>query len=126
MRNLLKTMAKKHWPEVFYEMKAAMNNPESVPAFRERLLSLGLEKAADVFDRHHDSLFNYTVFPRRYWRRLRTTSMLERINLELKRRTRKVGAFPGEQSLLPLTVSILMDINEEWLTGRKYLSLEDS
>ena len=52
--------------------------------------------------------------------------MLERINLELKRRTRKVGAFPGEQSLLRLTVSILMDINEEWLTCRKYLSLEDS
>ena len=52
--------------------------------------------------------------------------MLERINLVLKRRTRKVGAFPGEQSLLRLAVSILMDINEEWLTGKKYLSLEES
>ncbi|MBX8634956.1 MAG: transposase [Thermoplasmata archaeon] len=122
----MKTMAKRHWPEVSYEMKAAMNSPESVPAFRERLLSLGLEKAADMLDRYHDSLFNYTSFPRQYWRRLRTTNMLERINLELKRRTRKVGAFPGEQSLLRLTVSILMDINEEWMTGRKYLSLEDS
>ena len=112
MRNILKTMAKKHWPEVSYEMKAAMNNPEAVPAFRERLLSLGLEKSVDMLDRYHDSLFNYTAFPRQYWRRLRTTNMLERINLELKRRTRKVGAFPGEQSLLRLTVSILMDINE--------------
>ena len=126
MRNLLKTMAKKYWPEVSYEMKAAMNSPESVPAFRERLLSLGLEKSVDMLDRYHDSLFNYTAFPRQYWRRLRTTNMLERINLELKRRTRKVGAFTGEQSLLRLTVSILMDINEEWLTGRKYLSLEES
>ena len=36
----LKTMAKKHWPEVSYEMKATMSSPESVPAFRERLLSL--------------------------------------------------------------------------------------
>ena len=52
--------------------------------------------------------------------------MPERVNPELKRRTRKIGAFPSEQPLLPLTVSILMDIDEEWLTGRKYLSLEDS
>ena len=126
MRNLLKTMAKKHWPEVSYEMKAAMNNPEAVPAFRERLLSLGLEKVADMLEHYHYSLFNYTAFPMQCWRRLRTTYMSERINLELKRRTRKVGAFPGEQSLLRLTVSKLMGIHEEWVTGRKYLSLEDS
>ena len=64
MRNLLKTMARRHWPEVAYEMKAAMNNPESVPAFRERLLSLGLEKATGVLGRCHYSLFNHTAFPR--------------------------------------------------------------
>ena len=45
-------------------MNAAMNNPESVPSFRERFLSLGLEKAADMLDLYHDSLFNYTAFPR--------------------------------------------------------------
>ena len=124
MRNILKTMAKKHWPEVSFEMKAAMNNPDSIPAFRERLLSLGLEKSADMLDRYHDSLFNYTAFPRQYWRRLRTTNMLERINLELKRRTRKIGALPNDRSLLRLAVSILMDIDEEWQTGRKYLNVE--
>ncbi len=79
-----------------------------------------------MLERYHDSLFNYSAFPRQYWRRLRTTNMLERMNPEMKRRTRKIGAFPSEQSLLRLAVSILMDINEEWLTGRKYLSLEDS
>ena len=94
-------------------MKAALNNPEAVHAFREKLFSLGLEKSADMLDRYHDALFNYTAFPRQYWRRLRTTNMLERISLELKRRTRKVGAFPCEQSLLQLAVSILMDLNEQ-------------
>ena len=59
-------------------MKAPMNNQESVPAFSEGLLSLGLEKATDMLDRYHDSLFNYTTFPRQYWRRSRTTNMLER------------------------------------------------
>ncbi len=126
LRNLLNTMGKEHWSEVSYEMNAATNNPESVTAFRVSLLFLGLQKATDMLDRCHDSLFNRTAFPRQYWRRLRTMNLLECINLELKMRACTIGAFPGEQSLLRLTVSILMDINEEWLTGRKYLSLEYS
>lgn len=50
--------------------------------------------------------------------------MLERLNLEFKRRTKKIGAFPSEQSLLRLVVTIMMDINEEWITGRKYMNME--
>ena len=57
-------------------------------------------------------------------KRLRITNVLERLNLEFKRRTKKVGAFPSDQSLLRLVVTIMMDINEEWITGRKYMSLE--
>jgi transposase-like protein len=47
---------------------------------------------------------------------------MERINKELNRRSRVVGAFPNGQSFLRLAVSILIDINEEWITGRRYLS----
>ena len=43
---------------------------------------------------------------------------------ELKRRTKVVGVFPNEESLLRLAGSIPMDINEEWVTGRKYLTME--
>jgi transposase-like protein len=50
--------------------------------------------------------------------------MMERVNRELKRRTRVVGAFPNEESLLRLVGSILMNINEEWVTGRRYLTLQ--
>jgi len=50
---------------------------------------------------------------------------MERINRELKRRTRVVGAFPNEDSLLRLVGAILMDINEEWVTGRRYLSMDE-
>ena len=67
------------------------------------------------------SLWNYRSFPRTHWRRIRTTNGLERINKELKRRTRVVGAFPSDQSFMRLGVSILIDINEEWLTTKKYL-----
>jgi transposase-like protein len=49
---------------------------------------------------------------------------MERGNRELKRRTKVVGVFPNEESLLRLVGSILMDINEEWVTGRRYLTME--
>ena len=50
--------------------------------------------------------------------------MMERVNKELKRRTKVVGAFPNEESLLRLAGSILMEINEEWVIDRKYLMME--
>jgi len=92
---------------------------------QEVLVKEGLEKASDMFERWHPSLYNYKAFKESSWRRIRTTNVLERLNLEFKRRTKKIGAFPTEQSLLRLVVSIMMDINEEWINGRKYISTED-
>jgi transposase-like protein len=80
-------------------------------------------KSADTIDRFSQDIWNHRVFPKEHWKKIRTTNGLERINKELKRRSRVVGAFPNEASLLRLGVAILMDINEEWLTGRKYLSM---
>ena len=50
---------------------------------------------------------------------------MERINKVLKRRTRVVGAFPSDQSFMRLGVSILIDINEEWMTTKRYLSMDE-
>ena len=57
---------------------------------------------------------------------MRTTNVLERLNLEFKRRTKNIGAFPSEQSLLRLVVTIMMDINEEWITGRRHIDIEEN
>jgi transposase-like protein len=61
-------------------------------------------------------------FPRKWWLRLRTTNSLERVCQEIKRRTRVVRIFPNEASCLRLISAILMEIGEEWETGRVYLS----
>jgi hypothetical protein len=47
------------------------------------------------------------------------------INKELKRRSRVSGAYSNDQSLLRVAVCIMMDINEDWITDNKYLSLEE-
>ncbi len=49
---------------------------------------------------------------------------MERVNKEIKQRTKVVGVFPNEESFLRLVGSILMDINKEWVTGRRYLTME--
>ena len=81
----------------------------------------GARKAADTIERFKDSLNNYQAFPEEHWKRIRTTNIMERINKELKRRSKVVGAFPNQEALMRLGVSILIDMNEEWLTGNRYL-----
>jgi len=51
--------------------------------------------------------------------------MLERVNRELKRRTKVVGVFPNDESLFRLVGPLLKDINEEWISGRRYLSMDE-
>jgi putative transposase len=62
--------------------------------------------------------------PAAHRRRLRTTNMLERVNKEIKRRTRVATLFPNEQSALRLVTAVLMEISEDWETNRTYLTME--
>ena len=62
-------------------------------------------------------------FPEAHRRRLRTTNVLERLNKEIKRRTRVATLFPNEASCLRLASAVAMEISEEWLTGRAYLTM---
>ncbi len=57
--------------------------------------------------------------------RLRTTNGLERINREIKRRTRVASIFPNTASCLRLVSALLAECDEEWMTGKVYLDLKD-
>jgi len=65
-------------------------------------------------------------FPIAHQKRLRTTNPLERVNQELKRRTRVARVFPNESSLLRLVSALLAEISEEWETGKIYLGMVPS
>jgi putative transposase len=67
---------------------------------------------------------NYCAFRPEFWKKIRTSNLLERVHKELKRRSRKTGAFPNDASLHRLADPILIDINEEWITGNRYLSVK--
>ena len=63
-------------------------------------------------------------FPEDHRRRIRTSNVLERVNKEVLRRTRVATLFPNEDSCLRLVSAVLMEISEEWETGRTYLTFQ--
>jgi putative transposase len=125
MRAVLKNIPKKDKTEIAYKLREALEDEGKMQKLAIDLDERGYSKSAETIERFRFDLWNYKAFPRSHWRKIRTTNSLERINKELKRRSRVVGAFSNDESLLRLAVCIMMDINEEWITGKRYLSLEE-
>jgi transposase-like protein len=69
--------------------------------------------------------FAVFALPESHRRRLRTTNALERVNKEIKRRTRVATLFPNEQSCERLVTAVVMEISEEWVIGKTYLNMEN-
>jgi transposase-like protein len=63
-------------------------------------------------------------FPVDHRRLIRTTNSLERVNREIRRRTRVVSIFPNDASCLRLVSAVLMEISDAWEGGRVYLTFE--
>jgi transposase-like protein len=115
--------------EVAADIRAIFTAPDKAEAIRR------LEGAVSKYAKLASKLASWleqnipeglTVFglPEGQRRLLRTTNGLERVNKELKRRTRVVGIFPNEASCLRLVSAILMETSEEWEAGRAYLTFD--
>ena len=63
-------------------------------------------------------------FPKEHWKKIRTSNGIERVNREIKRRTRVAVLFPNAESALRLVTGVIIEIHEEWVTGRQYLDME--
>ena len=105
-------------------------NAESGEQARELLgdaverLERPLPKVAAMLERAEEDLLAFYAFPVDHWRKLRSTNPLERLNREIGRRTDVVGIFPDDASLIRLATSLVIEQNDEWLVGRRYLSLD--
>ncbi len=70
--------------------------------------------------------FTVFAFPAAHPRRLRTSNALERVNQEIKRRTRVASIFPNEASLLRLVSALLAETSEDWESSKTYLDMNPS
>jgi putative transposase len=109
-------------------LRAIFDAPDRAEA--ERQLDLAVKKYRTSAPRLAEWLEaavpeGLTVFqlPPGHRRRLRTSNMLERLNEEIRRRTRVAGLFPNEASALRLVSAVLMEISEDWETNRRYLTM---
>jgi putative transposase len=83
----------------------------------------GKEKVAEHLEEHIEECLSCLAFPESHRRRVRTTNGLERLNQEIKRRSRVVRIFPNERSCLRLVTALAVEQSEEWITGRRYLDM---
>jgi putative transposase len=114
---------------VAQRIRAIFNAPDKAEA--ERLLKQSVEiwakdapKLAQWAEENLPMGFSVFDLPQEYRARLRTTNGLERINRELKRRTRVASIFPNTASCLRLVSALLAECDEEWMSGKVYLNLK--
>jgi putative transposase len=88
-------------------------------ALRERA-----PKLATLMDEAREDVLAYTAFPKEHWPQIASTNTLERLNGEVKRRSDVVGIFPNPAAVVRLVGALMLEQNDEWAVGRRYMSLE--
>lgn len=82
-------------------------------------------EVAEHLEENIEECLSCLSFPESHRRRIRTTNGLERFNQEIKRRTKVVRIFPNREACLRLVTALAVEQSEEWLTGRRYLDMEE-
>jgi len=130
MRNILDAAPKSVEKELYPHLRAILDAPDINTA--RVLLNQTLEafekkapKSMKVLEEGFDDAVAVLVLPEKYRRRLRTTNGVERLNEEIRRRERVIRIFPNRESAVRLIGSLLMEIDDKWATGKKYLDMDD-
>jgi putative transposase len=128
-RNLLGMVSYASRKELGADLRAIFASPAREQALQlassvaDKWRAKGNEKVACHIEEHIEECLSCLSFPESHRRRIRTTNGLERLNQEIKRRTRVVRIFPNRGACLRLVSALAVEQSEEWLTGRRYLDM---
>jgi len=130
MRNILDKTPKALQKEIHAKVRAIFEAPDAKTA--RMLLNQVLDeyrakaaKAMDVLEEGFEDAIAVLELPERYRKRLRTTNSLERLNEEVRRRERVIRIFPNRESAIRLIGALLMEQDEKWASGKKYLDMAE-
>ena len=124
-RNVLHAVPRGKGKEVALMLKAVHAQEDKEAARRKsvevisKLRAQRLEKAAKIVESGCDETLSYYDFPVAHWRHIRTNNPLERLNREIRRRTRVVGSFPdGHAALMLVAARLRYMAGQKWGTQR--------
>ena len=128
-RNILDACPKVHQTSLHACLRRIFEAPDVATArkFLEETLSAYERKAPQAMKRLEagfDDAVTVLTLPEPYRQRLRTTNGLERLNEEIRRRENAIRIFPNEASALRLLGALLIEQDENWSTGRRYLMMQ--
>jgi putative transposase len=128
--------AQAHVPKIHMREEAARDirtifNASDLSEAQRRLQTVAQKyresapKLAGWIEAHAPEALTIFSLPEAHRKKLRTTNSLERLNKEIKRRTRVATLFPNEASLERLVTALLSEISDEWETGKIYLTMKN-
>jgi transposase-like protein len=117
--------------KVVAKMLKAIHAQESKAASREKaklvvtaLREMKLKEAANKVENSVEETLTYADFPFEHWTRIRTNNVIERLNREIRRRTRVVGTFPDGNSALMLVCARLRHVAGTQWGNKKYMNMK--
>ena len=129
-RNVFSAVPRARLKEVAAMLKAIHAQEDRAAALQKaqevqkKLLGMKLAKAAQIVREGVEETLAYMGFPREHWLKIRTTNPLERINREIRRRTRVVGAFPdGNAAVLLVAARLRYITGTRWGT-KMYMNIQ--
>ena len=130
LRNLLTRVPKSAQPHVATQVRTIFDQPDAdavhraVRPGRRRAGRASFRTRPAHLDAARDELLAFIAFPHEIWRQIWSNNPQERLNKEIRRRTDVVGIFPGRDALIRLVGAVLAEQTDEWIEGRRYMSLD--
>jgi putative transposase len=130
MRNVLDASPKGLKDEIHSHVRAILEapDPETARMLLKQTIAAYEEKAAKamrILESGFDDATAILSLPEKYRKRLRTTNSVERLNEEVRRRERVIRIFPNRESVIRLIGALLMEQDEKWAAGKKYLDMTE-
>ena len=129
-RNIFSVVPRKHGKEVGRMLKAIHAQEDKAAALEkanlvaEKLRRMKLNKAADKLLDGIAETLTYMDFPEEHWKKIRTNNTIERLNREIRRRTRVIGTFPDGESALMLVCARLRHVVSSQWGAKKYMDMK--
>jgi len=128
LRNVLPLATRVQRKVLHSDLRSIFDSPDTETAWRRinEVLSNWKDLKPEVAEKIEEEIEETTAvldFPPAHRKRIRTTNALERLNQEIRRRTRVARIFPNDASCLRLIASLAIEQSEEWETGRQYLDV---